>query len=147
MINRPQRANRSPGPGPQPAGRNSPGNAVTSMVRMNLILSNVFFPPGDQDKLLQLCSVKSVPLDNDGIDSFFFFKPLQLSPSFTPTSVIRKMYATKEKSRDDPSSHSETKEEGAAHSQDGMKHQFVLKETPERLCSLYTIVINVLVCI
>uniref|UniRef100_A0A8C4IAY1 Eukaryotic translation initiation factor 4E nuclear import factor 1 n=1 Tax=Dicentrarchus labrax TaxID=13489 RepID=A0A8C4IAY1_DICLA len=28
-----------------------------------------------------------------------------LSPSFTPTSVIRKMYATKEKSRDDPSSH------------------------------------------
>ncbi|XP_008283766.1 eukaryotic translation initiation factor 4E transporter isoform X3 [Stegastes partitus] len=69
--NRPQRVNRSPGPGPQPAGRNSPGNAVTSM----------------------------------------------LSPSFTPTSVIRKMYATKEKSRDEPSSRSETKEE-AAHSQD-----------------------------
>ncbi|KAI3370043.1 hypothetical protein L3Q82_024828, partial [Scortum barcoo] len=62
--NRPQRTNRSPGPGPQPAGRNSPGNPVTSM----------------------------------------------LSPSFTPTSVIRKMYATKEKSRDDPSSRSETKE-------------------------------------
>uniref|UniRef100_A0A3B4UXS6 Eukaryotic translation initiation factor 4E nuclear import factor 1 n=1 Tax=Seriola dumerili TaxID=41447 RepID=A0A3B4UXS6_SERDU len=72
--NRPQRVNRSPGPGPQPAGRNSPGNAVTSM----------------------------------------------LSPSFTPTSVIRKMYATKEKSRDEPSGRSETKEEGAAHSQDGI---------------------------
>lgn len=69
--NRPQRVNRSPGPGPQPAGRNSPGNAVTSM----------------------------------------------LSPSFTPTSVIRKMYATKEKSRDEPSGRSESKEE-AAHSQD-----------------------------
>ncbi|XP_023136058.1 eukaryotic translation initiation factor 4E transporter isoform X3 [Amphiprion ocellaris] len=69
--NRLQRVNRSPGPGPQPAGRNSPGNAVTSM----------------------------------------------LSPSFTPTSVIRKMYATKEKSRDEPSGRSESKEE-AAHSQD-----------------------------
>lgn len=70
--NRLQRANRSPGPGPQPAGRNSPGNAITSM----------------------------------------------LSPSFTPTSVIRKMYATKEKSKDEPSNCSETKEEAAAHSQD-----------------------------
>ncbi|XP_077385807.1 eukaryotic translation initiation factor 4E transporter isoform X2 [Festucalex cinctus] len=70
--NRPQRVNCSPGPGPQPAGRNSPGSAVTSM----------------------------------------------LSPSFTPTSVIRKMYATKEKSKDDPSSRSETKEEAAARSQD-----------------------------
>ncbi|XP_077429355.1 eukaryotic translation initiation factor 4E transporter isoform X2 [Vanacampus margaritifer] len=70
--NRPQRMNRSPGPGPQPAGRNSPGSAVTSM----------------------------------------------LSPSFTPTSVIRKMYATKEKSKDDPPSRSENKEEAAAHSQD-----------------------------
>ncbi|XP_022044935.1 eukaryotic translation initiation factor 4E transporter isoform X2 [Acanthochromis polyacanthus] len=69
--NRPQRVIRSPGPGPQPAGRNSPGNVVTSM----------------------------------------------LSPSFTPTSVIRKMYATKEKSRDEPSGRSESKEE-AAHSQD-----------------------------
>ncbi|XP_061583230.1 eukaryotic translation initiation factor 4E transporter isoform X2 [Cololabis saira] len=68
--NRPQRVNRSPGP--QPGGRNSPGNTVTSM----------------------------------------------LSPSFTPTSVIRKMYATKEKSKDEPS-HSETKDEAAAHSQDG----------------------------
>nr|XP_057930896.1 eukaryotic translation initiation factor 4E transporter isoform X1 [Doryrhamphus excisus]XP_057930905.1 eukaryotic translation initiation factor 4E transporter isoform X1 [Doryrhamphus excisus] len=66
--NRPQRVNRSPGPGAQPAGRNSPGSAVTSM----------------------------------------------LSPSFTPTSVIRKMYATKEKSKDDPSGRSETKEEAAA---------------------------------
>uniref|UniRef100_A0A3B4UX37 Eukaryotic translation initiation factor 4E nuclear import factor 1 n=1 Tax=Seriola dumerili TaxID=41447 RepID=A0A3B4UX37_SERDU len=81
--NRPQRVNRSPGPGPQPAGRNSPGNAVTSMVIINLTLPN-------------------------------------LSPSFTPTSVIRKMYATKEKSRDEPSGRSETKEEGAAHSQDGI---------------------------
>ncbi|XP_054641565.1 eukaryotic translation initiation factor 4E transporter isoform X2 [Dunckerocampus dactyliophorus] len=66
--NRPQRVNRSPGPGTQPAGRNSPGSAVTSM----------------------------------------------LSPSFTPTSVIRKMYATKEKSKDDPSGRSETKEEATA---------------------------------
>ncbi|XP_059184495.1 eukaryotic translation initiation factor 4E transporter isoform X2 [Centropristis striata] len=70
--NRLQRVNRSPGPGPQPAGRNSPGNPVTSM----------------------------------------------LSPSFTPTSVIRKMYATKEKSRDEPSGRSENKEEAAGHSQD-----------------------------
>ncbi|XP_041638993.1 eukaryotic translation initiation factor 4E transporter [Cheilinus undulatus] len=70
--NRLQRVNRSPGPGPHPAGRNSPGNAVTSM----------------------------------------------LSPSFTPTSVIRKMYATKEKSRDEPSGRSENKEETTAHSQD-----------------------------
>ncbi|XP_024859992.1 eukaryotic translation initiation factor 4E transporter isoform X2 [Kryptolebias marmoratus] len=69
--NRPQRVNRSPGP--QPAGRTSPGNAVTSM----------------------------------------------LSPSFTPTSVIRKMYATKEKSKDEPLGRSETKEEAAANSQDG----------------------------
>ncbi|XP_006783136.1 eukaryotic translation initiation factor 4E transporter isoform X6 [Neolamprologus brichardi] len=30
--NRPQRLNRSPGPGSQPAGRNSPGNTVTSML-------------------------------------------------------------------------------------------------------------------
>ncbi|XP_047202465.1 eukaryotic translation initiation factor 4E transporter isoform X1 [Girardinichthys multiradiatus] len=69
--NRPQRVNRSPGP--LPAGRTSPGNAVTSM----------------------------------------------LSPSFTPTSVIRKMYATKEKSKDEQSSRSETKEETTTNSQDG----------------------------
>lgn len=50
---------------------------------------------------------------------FCFFYLLQLSPSFTPTSVIRKMYATKEKSRDEPSSLSETKEETAVHTQDG----------------------------
>uniref|UniRef100_A0A7N8X358 Eukaryotic translation initiation factor 4E nuclear import factor 1 n=1 Tax=Mastacembelus armatus TaxID=205130 RepID=A0A7N8X358_9TELE len=68
VIHRPQRVNRSPGPGPQPAGRSSPGSSVTSM----------------------------------------------LSPSFTPTSVIRKMYATKEKSKDEPLSRSETKEEEAA---------------------------------
>ncbi|XP_029906525.1 eukaryotic translation initiation factor 4E transporter isoform X4 [Myripristis murdjan] len=42
-----------------------------------------------------------------------------LSPSFTPTSVIRKMYETKEKTRDEPGSHPEGKEEAAAaHSQD-----------------------------
>lgn len=70
--NRQQRVNCSPGPGPQAAGRNSPGNAVTSM----------------------------------------------LSPSFTPTSVIRKMYATKEKSRDDPLSRSDMKEDGGGHSQE-----------------------------
>lgn len=29
---------------------------------------------------------------------------LQLSPSFTPTSVIRKMYESKEKSREEPAS-------------------------------------------
>ncbi|XP_054880434.1 eukaryotic translation initiation factor 4E transporter isoform X1 [Poeciliopsis prolifica] len=69
--NRPQRVNRSPGP--QPAGRNSPGNPVTSM----------------------------------------------LSPSFTPTSVIRKMYATKEKSKDEQSSRPEAKEEATTNSQDG----------------------------
>uniref|UniRef100_A0A3Q0SFD9 Eukaryotic translation initiation factor 4E nuclear import factor 1 n=1 Tax=Amphilophus citrinellus TaxID=61819 RepID=A0A3Q0SFD9_AMPCI len=71
--NRLQRVNRSPGPGTQPAGRNSPGSAVTSM----------------------------------------------LSPSFTPTSVIRKMYATKEKSKDELSSRSETKEDSSAHTHDG----------------------------
>ncbi|RVE73288.1 hypothetical protein OJAV_G00047590 [Oryzias javanicus] len=69
---RPQRVNRSPGPQP-PAGRNSPGNPVTSM----------------------------------------------LSPSFTPTSVIRKMYATKEKTRDEASLPSDSKEETTASSQDG----------------------------
>ncbi|XP_068172235.1 eukaryotic translation initiation factor 4E transporter [Antennarius striatus] len=75
--NRLQRPNRSPGPGPQPAGRNSPGNAVTSM----------------------------------------------LSPSFTPTSVIRKMYATKDKSRDEPLGRSEMKDEVPAHSQDESSSQ------------------------
>ncbi|XP_068450745.1 eukaryotic translation initiation factor 4E transporter isoform X2 [Clinocottus analis] len=68
--NRLQRVN---GPGPQLAERNSPGNAVTSM----------------------------------------------LSPSFTPTSVIRKMYATKEKSRDEQSSRLEMKEEAGGHARDG----------------------------
>lgn len=29
---------------------------------------------------------------------------LQLSPSFTPTSVIRKMYESKEKSKEEPAS-------------------------------------------
>lgn len=38
VIHRLQRTNRSPGPGPQPAGRNSPGNAVTSMVGIHFIL-------------------------------------------------------------------------------------------------------------
>uniref|UniRef100_A0A671XLB7 Eukaryotic translation initiation factor 4E nuclear import factor 1 n=1 Tax=Sparus aurata TaxID=8175 RepID=A0A671XLB7_SPAAU len=49
---------------------------------------------------------------------YLLFVLLQLSPSFTPTSVIRKMYATKEKGRDEPSSRSDNKEEAAAHSQD-----------------------------
>lgn len=44
---------------------------------------------------------------------------LQISPSFTPTSVIRKMYATKEKSKDEQSSRSETKEEATTNSQEG----------------------------
>lgn len=60
-----RRMNRSPGP--QSAGRNSPGNAVTSM----------------------------------------------LSPSFTPTSVIRKMYATKDKGKDEAGSRSESKDDTA----------------------------------
>ncbi|KAM7422685.1 hypothetical protein PAMA_010637 [Pampus argenteus] len=81
--NRPQRVIRSPGPGPQPAGRNSPGNPVTSM----------------------------------------------LSPSFTPTSVIRKMYATKDKSRDEPSCRSETKEEATAHAQDDSSSPNLYLET------------------
>uniref|UniRef100_A0A674MSA2 Eukaryotic translation initiation factor 4E nuclear import factor 1 n=1 Tax=Takifugu rubripes TaxID=31033 RepID=A0A674MSA2_TAKRU len=40
-----------------------------------------------------------------------------LSPSFTPTSVIRKMYATKDKSRDE-SARSDTKEDASAYTQD-----------------------------
>lgn len=46
---------------------------------------------------------------------------LQLSPSFTPTSVIRKMYATKDKNRDE-SARSDTKEDASAYAQDGKKH-------------------------
>uniref|UniRef100_A0A8C5HJB8 Eukaryotic translation initiation factor 4E nuclear import factor 1 n=1 Tax=Gouania willdenowi TaxID=441366 RepID=A0A8C5HJB8_GOUWI len=45
--------------------------------------------------------------------AIFYF---QLSPSFTPTSVIRKMYATKDKSRDEPSGVSEGKDELTGHS-------------------------------
>uniref|UniRef100_A0A8C8GQS1 Eukaryotic translation initiation factor 4E nuclear import factor 1 n=1 Tax=Oncorhynchus tshawytscha TaxID=74940 RepID=A0A8C8GQS1_ONCTS len=41
--------------------------------------------------------------------------PLSLSPSFVPTSVIRKMYETKEKSRDEPGSSRPDSKEG--HSQ------------------------------
>ncbi|KAF7207855.1 eukaryotic translation initiation factor 4E transporter isoform X1 [Nothobranchius furzeri] len=81
--NRPQRVNRSPGP--QPAGRNSPGNAVTSM----------------------------------------------LSPSFTPTSVIRKMYATKEKSKDEPPGRSETKEEATVNSRDGSSSPNIFMDSME----------------
>uniref|UniRef100_A0A7N6AUN8 Eukaryotic translation initiation factor 4E nuclear import factor 1 n=1 Tax=Anabas testudineus TaxID=64144 RepID=A0A7N6AUN8_ANATE len=99
----PQRVNRSPGPGPQPAGRNSPGNAVTSMVSINYIS-----PSHIEDCLIS----KHV------VGQLFLFFFLQLSPSFTPTSVIRKMYATKEKSRDEPLSVPDAKEEQAAHSQD-----------------------------
>uniref|UniRef100_A0AAX7UQW6 Eukaryotic translation initiation factor 4E nuclear import factor 1 n=1 Tax=Astatotilapia calliptera TaxID=8154 RepID=A0AAX7UQW6_ASTCA len=56
------------------------------------------------------------------INFFLFFLPClcQLSPSFTPTSVIRKMYATKEKSKDEPSNRSETKDDSAAHSHDAV---------------------------
>ena len=43
----------------------------------------------------------------------------QLSPSFTPTSVIRKMYETKEKSRDEPGGRQDSKDE-AERSQDGI---------------------------
>ncbi|KAL6112062.1 eif4enif1 [Pungitius sinensis] len=79
--NRLQRVNHSPGPGPPPAERKSPGNAVTSM----------------------------------------------LSPSFTPTSVIRKMYATKEKGRDEPSSRLEMKEEAAGYTRDGSSPNLYLE--------------------
>uniref|UniRef100_A0A8C7PDW4 Eukaryotic translation initiation factor 4E nuclear import factor 1 n=1 Tax=Oncorhynchus mykiss TaxID=8022 RepID=A0A8C7PDW4_ONCMY len=73
VFSRQTRMNRSPGPGPHPAGRNSPGNTVTSM----------------------------------------------LSPSFVPTSVIRKMYETKEKSRDEPGSRPDSKEgHSQGHSQE-----------------------------
>ncbi|KAG7277849.1 hypothetical protein CRUP_006749 [Coryphaenoides rupestris] len=67
--NRQPRTNHSPGPSSHSADRNSPGNAVTSMI----------------------------------------------SASFTPTSVIRKMYETKEKTRDDSGSRPDGKE--AIHSQ------------------------------
>lgn len=43
VLHRLQRTNRSPGPGPQPAGRNSPGNPVTSMVSINFILPALLF--------------------------------------------------------------------------------------------------------
>uniref|UniRef100_A0A3Q1C955 Eukaryotic translation initiation factor 4E nuclear import factor 1 n=1 Tax=Amphiprion ocellaris TaxID=80972 RepID=A0A3Q1C955_AMPOC len=111
------RVNRSPGPGPQPAGRNSPGNAVTSMVSINFSpQSLIYFRVLLYYRLTYNFTVISIPfgIGSINIQSFFFS---QLSPSFTPTSVIRKMYATKEKSRDEPSGRSESKEE-AAHSQD-----------------------------
>uniref|UniRef100_A0A8C7VEU2 Eukaryotic translation initiation factor 4E nuclear import factor 1 n=1 Tax=Oncorhynchus mykiss TaxID=8022 RepID=A0A8C7VEU2_ONCMY len=45
--------------------------------------------------------------------------PLSLSPSFVPTSVIRKMYETKEKSRDEPGSRPDSKEgHSQGHSQE-----------------------------
>lgn len=56
--------------------------------------------------------------------SLWCCSPVQLSPSFTPTSVIRKMYATKEKSKDEPSGRTD-KEEAAAHSHDGTEHWFL----------------------
>ncbi|XP_068598179.1 eukaryotic translation initiation factor 4E transporter [Brachionichthys hirsutus] len=46
-----------------------------------------------------------------------------LSPSFTPTSVIRKMYATKDKSRDEPLGRPETKDEAPAHSHNEISSQ------------------------
>ncbi|XP_037534631.1 eukaryotic translation initiation factor 4E transporter [Nematolebias whitei] len=51
-----------------------------------------------------------------------------LSPSFTPTSVIRKMYATKEKGKDEPLGRSETKEGAAVNSQDGSSSPNLLME-------------------
>lgn len=56
--------------------------------------------------------------------SLWCCSPVQLSPSFTPTSVIRKMYATKEKSKDEPSGRTD-KEEAAAHSHEGTEHWFL----------------------
>lgn len=56
----------------------------------------------------------------------FSLKP-QLSPSFTPTSVIRKMYATKEKSRDEPSGRPDSKEDASAQSHDGQKKNWSSK--------------------
>uniref|UniRef100_A0A8C5ND05 Eukaryotic translation initiation factor 4E nuclear import factor 1 n=1 Tax=Gouania willdenowi TaxID=441366 RepID=A0A8C5ND05_GOUWI len=53
--------------------------------------------------------VPSVILSSTTIYCAIFY--FQLSPSFTPTSVIRKMYATKDKSRDEPSGVSEGKDE------------------------------------
>lgn len=111
---RPQRGVRSPGPGSQPAGRNSPGNAVTSMVSINSSLLGHFS--------FQSCC-KIHPELNPRF-SLWCCSPVQLSPSFTPTSVIRKMYATKEKSKDEPSGRSD-KEEAAAHSHDGTEHWFL----------------------
>lgn len=49
--------------------------------------------------------------------NYWFLSVVQLSPSFVPTSVIRKMYETKEKSRDEPGSRPDSKE---GHSQEGM---------------------------
>lgn len=43
---------------------------------------------------------------------------LQLSPSFTPTSVIKKMYESKEKNKDEPVSRPGSKED-TANSQEG----------------------------
>lgn len=100
FLPRLQRSNRSPGPGPQTGGRHSPTNAVTSMVSMNSLPDCVIRVPWWE------CS-------------FFFF--LQLSPSFTPTSVIRKMYATKDKSRDE-STRLDAKDEASVYTQDGKKH-------------------------
>lgn len=104
LLNRPQRVSRSPGP--QPAGRTSPGNAVTSMVS------------------IKFCLVSSGLLEKNvqAILRSSYISQFQLSPSFTPTSVIRKMYATKEKSKDELSGRSEPKEEATANSQDGTQH-------------------------
>uniref|UniRef100_A0A3Q2YAN2 Eukaryotic translation initiation factor 4E nuclear import factor 1 n=1 Tax=Hippocampus comes TaxID=109280 RepID=A0A3Q2YAN2_HIPCM len=41
--NRPQRVNRSPGPGSQTAGRNSPGSTVTSMVSIRFIFVSIIY--------------------------------------------------------------------------------------------------------
>lgn len=97
-----QRSNRSPGPGPQVGGRHSPANVVTSMV-------SIYSLPNCYERAL--------------VGMCLFFS--QLSPSFTPTSVIRKMYATKDKSRDE-STRLDTKDEASAYTQDGKKHSIIL---------------------
>lgn len=62
-----QRVNRSPGPGPQPAGRHSPGNAVTSMVSMNFNSPSCLF--SELSCEVGLLKLLSTPL---GINAFYF---------------------------------------------------------------------------
>uniref|UniRef100_A0A6Q2Z9R0 Eukaryotic translation initiation factor 4E nuclear import factor 1 n=1 Tax=Esox lucius TaxID=8010 RepID=A0A6Q2Z9R0_ESOLU len=67
------------------------------------------------------------------VSCFYLIKPschvnftsgIMLSPSFVPTSVIRKMYETKEKNRDEPGSRPDSKEGvSQSHSQEGTGSQ------------------------